>query len=222
MGIYPEKMVARMKSADVYWLATVTTIDEATVAEQAGADLIIAQGFEAGGHRGTFEAEYALEVSAGLFSLLPAIVDRVRIPVIATGGIADSRGIAAAFMMGASAVQIGTGFLRTPEAQIPTAWADGIGRALPHKTTLTRAFTGRLGRSIATEYAISAQSPQAPEPAPYPVQRQLTSGMTAQAKSNNDLSRIQAWSGQSGYLAQALPAAELTMQLWKGARQLLA
>lgn len=221
MGIYPEIMINHMKSAGIFWLATATTVDEAILAEQAGADAIVAQGFEAGGHRGTFDAPEAFAVSAGLFSLLPAIVDAVEVPVVATGGIADSRGIAAAIMLGASAVQIGTGFLRTPQAAIPSAWADAIGSTLPDRTILTRAFTGRLGRSVATDYARAAESPDAPEPAPYPVQRQLTSGMTTEARQKNDLSRIQAWAGQSGYLASEIHAGELTSQLWKGAHKLL-
>ena len=222
MGIFPDPMIDRMKEAGICWLATATTVNEAILAEKSGADAIVAQGFEAGGHRGTFTAEQASAVSAGLFSLLPAIVDAVNIPVVAAGGIADSRGIAAALLLGASAVQIGTGFLRTPEAAIPSAWADAIGSTFPDKTILTRAFTGRLGRSIATDYAVSAEMPDALEPAPYPVQRQLTSGMTAQARQTNDLSRIQAWAGQSGHLASELPAGELTRKLWESARQLLA
>jgi nitronate monooxygenase len=87
----------------------------------------------------------------GLFSLLPAVADVVKIPVVATGGIADARGIAAALVLGASAVQIGTGFLRCPEAKLPKAWADAMGRTLPEQTLLTRAFSGGLGRSIAAE-----------------------------------------------------------------------
>lgn len=221
MGIFPEPMVDRMKKAGISWLATATTVKEATLAEQAGADAIVAQGIEAGGHRGTFDAERAYTVSAGLFSLLPAIVDAVDIPVVATGGIADSRGIAAAILLGASAVQIGTGFLRAPEALIPSAWANAIGSALPDETILTRAFTGRLGRSIATDYAKSANSPEAPKPAPYPIQRLLTAAMTTQARQKNVLSCMQAWSGQSGHLAAALPATELVRQLWEGAHELL-
>ena len=113
----------------------------------------------------------------GLFALIPAVVDAVRIPVVATGGIADARGVAAALTLGASAAQIGTGFLRCPEAQIAPAWADAIGRTLPEETTVSRVFSGRAGRSIATAYVRAATAPEAPRPAPYPVQRGLTTAM---------------------------------------------
>ena len=116
MGLYPRQFVQRMKSLNIHWFATATTVTEAKQAEAAGADAIVAQGMEAGGHRGTFDAALAEESISGLFSLLPAIVDAVSIPVVATGGIADPRGIAAALLLGASAVQIGTGYLRCPEA----------------------------------------------------------------------------------------------------------
>ncbi len=221
MGIYPEEFVNRMNSAGIQWLATATTVDEAKEAVDAGADAIVAQGFEAGGHRGTFAAGEARRAAAGLVSLLPAIVDTVDVPVVAAGGIADGRGIAAAITLGASAVQIGTGFLRTPEAGIPSAWADAIQTGFPNRTVLTRAFTGRLGRSIATEYAEAAESADAPEPAPYPVQRQLTGNMVAQARRENDVARMQAWAGQSGFLSSAVPAGQLIGDLWKHAQQLL-
>ena len=113
----------------------------------------------------------------GLVALLPAVVDAVKVPVIAAGGIADARGVAAALILGASAVQIGTGFLRSPEAKLAPAWADAIGRTPPEETIVTRAFSGRAARSIATAYARAATGPGAPPPAPYPVQRALTKAM---------------------------------------------
>ena len=128
MGLYPPEFVSRMKARGVKWFATVTTVAEAKAARDAGADAIIAQGMEAGGHRGAFDAARCESGMVGLFSLLPAVVDAVDVPVIAAGGIADARGVAAALVLGASAVQIGTGFLRTPEAKLPAAWADAIGR----------------------------------------------------------------------------------------------
>ena len=106
-----------MKARGIRWFATVTTVREALEAEAAGADAIVAQGMEAGGHRGAFDAAKAETGMVGLFSLLPAVADAVKVPVIATGGIADARGVAAALILGASAVQIGTGFLRTPGSE---------------------------------------------------------------------------------------------------------
>ncbi|MEL6717037.1 MAG: nitronate monooxygenase, partial [Planctomycetota bacterium] len=131
MGLYPPHIVAQMKDRGVKWFATVTTVTEALAAEAAGADVIVAQGMEAGGHRGAFEAGDAPRALIGLFALLPAVVDAVKVPVVATGGIADARGVAAALMLGASAVQIGTGLLRTPEAGIAPAWAEALGTAKP-------------------------------------------------------------------------------------------
>jgi nitronate monooxygenase len=157
----------------------------------------------------------------GLFALIPAVVDAVKIPVVATGGIGDARGVAAALLLGASAVQIGSGFLRCPEAKLPQAWADAIGQALPEHTMVTRAFSGRPGRTIATAYARAAVSSSAPKPAPYPVQRGLTQAMRDEAVKANDIDRMQAWAGQSGRLARAQPAGEVVSLLWEGAQELL-
>lgn len=221
MGLYGEPMVEQMRERGIAWFATATTVAEAIAADRAGADAIVAQGMEAGGHRGAFDAARAAIDTVGLFALLPAIVDAVHVPVIAAGGIADSRAIAAALLLGASAVMMGTGFLRSPEAQLPAAWADAIGRALPEDTMLTRAFSGRTGRAIATSYARGASSPDAPPPAPYPVQRFLTQPLRAAGVANNDIDRMQAWAGQSAARARAVPAGRLVEELWSGARELL-
>jgi nitronate monooxygenase len=221
MGVYPPEFVARMKTRGIRWFATVTTVREALEAEAAGADAIVAQGMEAGGHRGAFDPANAETGMVGLFSLLPAIADAVKTPVIATGGIADARGVAAALLLGASAVQIGTGFLRTPEAKLPSAWADAIGRSRPEETLVTRAFSGRPGRSIATAYARAASAPEAPPPAPYPVQRGLTQAMRDAATRSGDIDRMQAWAGQSGGLALPRPAGDTARELWEGARRML-
>jgi nitronate monooxygenase len=221
MGLYPEAFVARMKEQGVKWFATVTTVAEARAAAAAGADVIVAQGMEAGGHRGAFEAGQAERALVGLFSLVPAVCDTVDLPVVATGGIADARGVAAALMLGASAAQIGTGLLRTPEAAIAPAWADAIGRTVPEDTLVTRAFSGRPGRSVATAYARAANSSETPDPAPYPIQRGLTGAMRAEAGKNGDIDRMQAWAGQSAGLAEARPAADLVRDIWADAEAML-
>ena len=214
MGLFPPSFVQKMKAKGIAWLATASTVSEARAAEAAGADVIIAQGSEAGGHRGAFDNISAERQLIGLFSLIPAVVDAVKIPVVATGGIADGRGIAAALTLGASAVQIGTGFLRCPEAGIASAWAEALTSTAPEDTVVTRAFSGRAGRSILTEYVRATMAADAPASAPYPVQRGLTAPMRSAATKENDLRRIQAWAGQSAALAKNEPADATVKRLW--------
>jgi nitronate monooxygenase len=222
MGLYPAEFVARLKQRGIAWCANVTTVAEARAAEKAGADIIAVQGMEAGGHRGCFDAAKAEREMVGLFALLPAVVDAVKLPVIATGGIGDGRGVAAAFVLGASAVQIGTAFLVCPEAQISPAWAKALAAAAPEDTIVTRAFSGRAGRGLATEYVRAAMSPDAPPPAPYPVQRGLTSAMRAEAQRSGDVQRMQAWAGQSAGMAKAEPAGDVVRRVWDEAQAILA
>ena len=221
MGLFPPPFVERMKARGVAWWAVATTVAEAKAAEAAGADVIVAQGMEAGGHRGAFEPDRAERALVGLFALVPAIADSVSVPVVATGGIGDGRGIAAALMLGASAVQIGTAFLRTPEAKTNPVWADALATTQPEATMVSRAFSGRPGRSIANAYALAAVSPEAPAPAPYPVQRGLTQAMREDAARAGDLERMQAWAGQAARLARAEPAGDVARALWDDARRLL-
>src|SRR5215475_12820690 len=138
MGIYPAAFVEELKKRNILWFANATTVPEAKAAEKVGADAVVAQGMEAGGHRGAFHAEDAERQLVGLISLLPQMVDAVSVPVIATGGIADGRGVAAALILGASAVQIGTGFLRCPEAKISRSWAAALDELEPEGTIATR------------------------------------------------------------------------------------
>ncbi len=209
MGLFPPGFVMRLKARGIAWFANISTVAEARAAEAAGADAVVAQGMEAGGHRGCFDAAEAERGMVGLFALVPAVVDAVGIPVVATGGIGDHRGVRAALALGASAVQVGTAFLRCPEAGLPPAWADALGRAAPEDTIVTRAFSGRAGRSLRTGYALSADLA-----APYPVQRGLTAGMRAAGVQANDLDRIQAWAGQAAGLARAEPARAVVARLW--------
>jgi nitronate monooxygenase len=211
MGVFPPAFVARLKAAGIQWLANATTVGEALAAEAAGADLIVAQGMEAGGHRGSFDAATAERDQVGLFALLPAIVDAVRVPVIAAGAICDARTIAAALALGARAVSIGTGFLRCPEAD--AAWVSLFDDARPEDTMLTRAFSGRAGRSLANRY-VRAAGPVAP----YPVQRGLTAAMRAEAVRERDPQRMQAWAGQAASRAPREPAAALVERWWREAQ----
>jgi len=221
MGVYPPDIVERMKAEGIHWFATATTVAEALEAEAAGADVIVAQGMEAGGHRGTFNADDASTALVGLFALLPAVADAVKVPVVATGGIADARHVAAAITLGASAVQIGTGLLRSPEAKINKAWSDAIASAKPEDTMATRAFSGRLGRSIRAAFPQSFARDDTPAPAPYPLQRNLTRLMKDEANAMSDIDRMQAWAGQSSAYAQNLSAGTIIAKLWDDAQALL-
>lgn len=221
MGLYPATFVSKMKARGILWFATATTVGEAKAAEEAGAYAIIAQGMEAGGHRGAFRAEDAERGMVGLMSLVPQIVDAVSVPVIATGGIADARGIAASLVLGASGVMIGTGFLRCPEAKMHPAYAERLGRTEAHETMITRAFSGRPGRSVATAYVRAAGAAGAPVAAPYPVQRGLTRRMREDAVKAGDTERMQVWAGQSAKLARARPAGDVCQELWDEARRML-
>ena len=222
MGLFPSGFVERLKQAGIAWWATVTTVAEARAAEAAGADVVVAQGAEAGGHRGCFEAREAEARAVGLLALLPAVADAVRVPVVAAGGIADGRTAAAALLLGASAVQLGTAFLRCPEAAVAPAWAIALGDAAPEDTQLTRAFSGRAGRSIATAFVTAAAATGAPLSAPYPVQRGLTRAMREAAVRNGNLDSMQAWAGQAARLARAEPAGAVVRRIAAGLQEALA
>jgi nitronate monooxygenase len=217
MGLLPEHLVVRLKDRGIAWFATATTLAEARSAAAGGADAILAQGFEAGGHRGAFTATAAERQAVGLFALLPRLADHLEVPIVAAGGIADGRGVAAALTLGASAVAIGTGFLRCPESTVHPEWKAALDGLEPEDTMPTRAFTGRLGRAVATDYVLAAAAPDAPPPAPYPVQRGLVQAMRDAATSAGDRRRLQMWAGQSAALAKPIPAGDLVREIWRDA-----
>lgn len=219
MGLFPPAFVSRLKDRRIAWFATATTLSEARQAEAAGADAIVAQGYEAGGHRGAFRQQDAERHGVGLFALLPRLADHIAVPIIAAGGIGDGRGVAAALTLGASAAMAGTVFLRCPEAHTHSAWADALAELEPESTTLTRAFSGRLGRAITTDYVKAAESTSAPRPAPYPVQRGLTAAMKTAGAESRDYHRMQVWAGQSAAMASTSPAGDVVAQMWEAAQE---
>src|SRR6202007_2726302 len=163
-GLPEEKLVQRVRSTGAKILSSATSVDEARWLEDQGCDAIIAQGFEAGGHRGMFLTE-DVSTQVGTMALVPQVVDAVRVPVIAAGGIADARGIVAAFALGAAAVQIGTAYLHCPEAQISPLYRQALKSARDNQTAITNVFTGRPARGIVNRFMreVGPMSDVAPE-----------------------------------------------------------
>lgn len=218
MGVWPEPFVAELKRRGIAWFANVTSMAETRRAEEAGADAVVVTGVEAGGHRGAFDANAATRQVGTTFALVPVVADAVGVPVIAAGGIADGRGLAAALALGASAVQVGTALLRTPEAAVHPAWADALARTLPEDTVQTRAFSGRLARAVRSAWTEAVGD----DALPYPLQGAATAPMRDAAAKAGDPEHMQLWAGQAAGLARAEPAAEVVRRMWKEAQALLA
>jgi nitronate monooxygenase len=200
-------------------LSSATTVDEARWLEAAGCHAIIAQGFEAGGHRGMFRSD-DVATQIGTFSLVPQVVDAVSVPVIAAGGIADGRGIAAAFKLGASAVQIGTAYLFCPEATIAEPHRRALSAGTENKTALTNVFTGRPARSIVNRIMrdIGPMSSEAPA---FPRAGGALAPLRSATEPGGSSDFMALWSGQSASLCRRMPAGDLTRHLAREALSLL-
>ena len=220
MGLFEPDYVDQLHQRGIAWFACATTLDDALAAQDAGADAIVAQGMEAGGHRGCFDQDDAERTEVGLFALLPRLADQLRVPIVAAGGIADGRGVAAALLLGASAVQIGTALLRSPETGISKEWAASLDGLAPESTVTTRAYSGRLGRAAPTRYVSAWHEPGAPRTAPYPQQRALIGRW--RRGDPDGLDTVNHWAGQSAALSTEQPAGAVIIQMWRQANDLLA
>lgn len=213
-GLPEPALVARVRRTGAVILSSATTVEEARWLEARGCDAIIAQGAEAGGHRGIFLEEplAACAGQPGTMALVPQVVDAVKLPVIAAGGIADARGIVAAFALGAAAVQLGTAYLFCPEAQVPQPHRDALRRARDNATVLTNVFTGRPARSL-TNRAMRELGPLTPDAPAFPLAGGALAPLKARAEAQGSGDFGSLWAGQAAPLGRELPAAELTRAL---------
>jgi nitronate monooxygenase len=210
-GLPEATLVARVKATRAKVIASATTVEEARWLEAHGVDAVIAQGAEAGGHRGSFLGARP-DRQAGTFALVPQVVDAVGVPVIAAGGIGDARGVAAAFALGASAVQVGTAYLFTPEATLPVVHRAALRRASDEGTAITNVLTGRPARGIVNR-VMRELGPMADDVPDFPL---AAAGLAplravAEARGSGDFQPL--WAGQAAPLGRELGAEELTRRL---------
>jgi nitronate monooxygenase len=214
-GIPPKEVLDEANRRGIVTLGTAATPDEAIALEQAGVKIVVASGFEAGGHRGSF-LRRAEDTLTGTFSLIPQTVDAVKIPVVAAGGIADARGIVAAFALGAEAVQMGTVFLACEESGAHPLHRAAILEGRAGQTALTRGVTGRLARGIDNELLQTMNKPGT-EILPYPLQRSLMRSLALPAQKAGRADLLALWAGQSANLARCAGVSELLQSQVHGA-----
>lgn len=206
-GLLPPGAIEELHQRDRFVIGTATTVDEAVALEEAGADAIVTQGSEAGAHRGTFGPSFDTAM-IGTMALVPQVVDAVGVPVIASGGIMDGRGVAAALTLGAHAAQLGTAFLTSDEAGIPPAYKQTILTAREDETRLTRAFSGRAARGIVNRLMIDFDT-QPDVILPFPLQNAMTRPARNAAAEQDRPEFLSLWAGQGVRMARRLPAGEL-------------
>lgn len=210
-GIPPKEVITKLKQNHVFLIGTATTVNEAIDIEKAGMDAVVAQGSEAGGHRGTFSTSFE-QALVGLIALIPQIVDNVSIPVIAAGGIMDGRGMLAAEVLGASAVQLGTAFLTCEEAGTNPAYKEAILESFEDSTVITRVFSGKPARSI-HNYFIETLNDHENEIPPFPYQNALTNPLRKEANKQQNIRFMSLWCGQGARLSRKTSAKSLVQSI---------
>ena len=210
-GLPPADLVKRVKAAGAIVMSSATTVKEAIWLEANGADVIIAQGAEAGGHRGMFLTDNIAE-QPGTFALVPQVVDAVKVPVIAAGGIADGRGIAAAFALGAAGVQLGTAYLRCPESKVIAPARVALAQATDETTVITNVMTGRPARGVANR-VMREVGPISPDAPAFPHAATALGPLKAAAEKLGKVDFTNLWAGQAVRMGKEMPAAELTRAL---------
>ena len=210
-GLPDRDLLTRVKATGAKVLSSATSVDEARWLEAEGCDAVIAQGFEAGGHRGMFLTD-DISTQVGTMALVPQVVDAVQVPVIAAGGIADARGVVAALALGASAVQIGTAYLFCPEAKVAAVHRRALECSKDNGTVITNVFTGRPARGILNRLVreVGPVSDLAPE---FPLAGGAVAPLRASSEATGSGDFVPLWSGQAARLSRELPAGELTRQL---------
>jgi nitronate monooxygenase len=218
-GLPSAPLLARVKAAGALILSSATTVAEARWLESHGADVVIAQGREAGGHRAMFLTA-DVDDQPGLFALLPQVRDAVRLPVVAAGGVSDGRGIAAAFALGADAIQIGTAYLRTPEATITPIHRAALRNARDDATRLTNVFTGRPARGLVNRF-VAEVGPMCPDAPPFPLAAGAAAPLRAAAEKRGSGDFSPLWAGEAAALAREEGAEALTRRLWADAQAVM-
>jgi nitronate monooxygenase len=208
-GVPRSEDLRALRREGIAVVGTATNVAEGVALEAAGVDAICAQGAEAGAHRGTFIGPFE-EALIGTATLVQQLFRRVRVPIIAAGGLMDGQGIAAVRSLGAVGAQLGTAFLGCPEAAVPKAWRDALSSPLATRTVVTRAFSGRPARGIRNRMTDAFA---AIEPAPFPQQSALTAELRATAAKAGRTDLMQLWAGQGAPLVRPMPAAELVALL---------
>jgi nitronate monooxygenase len=216
-GLPDAATVRQVKEAGCAILSSATTVAEARSLEASGADVIIAQGYEAGGHRGSFSGSPGAGM-VGTMALVPQIADAVRVPVIAAGGIADGRGIAAAFALGAGGVQLRTAFLGCPEATVSPIHRTRLRTATDDSTELTRAFSGRPARALRNRFVAEMADS---EPLEFPLQGSLAGPLWQLPSEDARAEFMPLWSGQAASLIREMPAGQLVETLVREAQSIL-